>query len=90
MTLSTFRGRKLGGVRFSRSSESDSGRWGSLPVHGQLRHQRDVALYGRVLVLQEVQVHSVNRESLPAEVVALVVLVELLQSCLQLQTHRFL
>lgn len=62
-------------------------RVGWVPVHGQLSHQSDVSvvLAGRVLVLQEVQVHSVNRESLPTEVVALIVLVELLQSRLQLR-----
>lgn len=73
---------------FLTSSIKNNGvRVGWVPVHGQLSHQSDVSavLAGRVLVLQEVQVHSVNRESLPTEVVALIVLVELLQSRLQLR-----
>lgn len=57
---------------------------GRVPVHGQLGDQCDISVVfsGRVLVLQEVKVHSVDGESLPTEVVTLIVLVQLLQSCL--------
>ena len=58
------------------------------PVHGELGHQRDVVLRGRVLVLQEVEVHSVHGDPLPPEVVALVVFVEVLQRRLQLEEKK--
>ena len=58
-----------------------------IPVHGELGHQCDVCvvLGGRVLVLQEVQMHSMYCQTLSPEVVTLIVLVELLQSRLQLK-----
>lgn len=64
---------------------------GAVPVHGQLGHQRHVVLLARrlVLILQEVEVQPVDCQPFPPEVVALVVLIQLLQRLLQLRrTHN--
>ena len=58
------------------------------PVHRELGNQRHVVLHGHVLILQEVEVHTVHRDPLPPEVVALVVFVKVLQRCLQLEEPR--
>lgn len=60
-----------------------------VPVHGELGHKGDISGVGECqeLVLQEEEVDAVLREVLPAEIVAGIVLVQLLQRLLQLQ-HR--
>ena len=58
------------------------------PVHRELGDQCHVVLRGCVLVLQEVEVHAMHGDSLPPEVVALVVFVEILQGRLQLEEQK--
>jgi len=61
-----------------------------VPVHGELGHEGDVGGVGKgqELVLQEEEVDAVLREVLPAEIVAGIILVQLLQRLLQLQRHE--
>lgn len=58
-----------------------------VPVHGELGHEGDIGgvRKGQELVLQEEQVDAVLREVLPAEIVAGIILVQLLQRLLQLR-----
>lgn len=58
----------------------------TIPVHGELGHQRDVCVVisQLVLVVQEVQMRAVHCEALPTELIAGVILVQLRQGLLEL------
>lgn len=57
------------------------------PVHGELGNQGDInwVRQGHELILQEEEVNAVLCEVLPAEIVAGVILIQVLQSPLQLE-----
>lgn len=62
----------------------------AVPVHGELCHQSDVGVVrtGLVLVVEEVQVGSVNGEALSTELVTGIVLVQLQQGFLELHKEK--
>lgn len=62
----------------------------TLPVHGELGHQRDICgVGGRLrLIVQEVQVGAVHGETLTPEFIAQVIFVQLRQLLLELPGAR--
>lgn len=61
-----------------------------VPVHGELCHEGDIGGVekGQEIILQEEEVDAVLREVLLPEVIAGIVLIQLLQRLLQLQRHE--